>query len=67
MSKTQNINWDTAPAVPVQVLQMINRGAVPAGRVIDGPMGQKTYVGPIRERSAAVGDWRDDLKNTPDR
>lgn len=63
----QQINWDMAPAVPIAVLQMVAKGQTPAGQIITGPMGQQTYQGPIRERSVSIGDWRDNLKETPDK
>lgn len=62
-----NIDWTRAPAVPALVLQMQAEGKTPAGQIISGPMGQQTYRGPIRERTLSAGEWRDDLKVTPDK
>ena len=62
----QKINWLTAPAVPVQVLQMLASGQEPAGTIIDGPNGQRTYKGPIALRDVDES-WRDNLKVIPDK
>lgn len=62
MSRTNEINWLNAPAVPVKVIQMKAAGQVPLGQIIEGPMGQKTYVGPIRSTPQPGNEWREGLK-----
>jgi hypothetical protein len=57
---SDKVKWLTASAVPVPVLQMVKDGVTPAGVILTGPMGQKTYRGPIQVREVEPEDWRDE-------
>jgi hypothetical protein len=44
MIDPNTINWNTAPSVPVDVLQRQAHGKPLGGTIISGPMGQKTFL-----------------------